>query len=426
MATRSRTTTQWKEKSTSPATSNPTRTSRQPTGISTSTRNATSKPSIDKEKTKPEKPIPHYLKSTASSRNESFKSVKKNNTQEQDDQKLLRRRSFDIRQLASSSSKTQKELVSPARRESIGPVVRESKFTRTNSATPKMGLDSRNSTSSRTAKGGAAAKSQPLRSRRVKKSAAAAKSNVSPSVDEHASSKEENKESGVHEVEEKDNAEREVGVLVDDNKPGDTEAKNNEEDDEDKSSHDISTVSESENLVQPEAAASEIEETAKEEEKADEVGDVPGQETSKEEAREVEESTVFPEENAVTENVEDQKVVDDNNNEIEKSNTSEEAAGDQQKEQQGEEEQQVQEGNDDHDDHDDEKTKTKQEKAPANLVNTLKRQEQGQGKRESPPAYNDVIEETASKLLEKKNNKVKALVGAFQTVIDYESASTPK
>ncbi|XP_062100550.1 suppressor protein SRP40-like [Humulus lupulus] len=43
-----------------------------------------------------------------------------------------------------------------------------------------------------------------------------------------------------------------------------------------------------------------------------------------------------------------------------------------------------------------------------------------QGKKESQ-AYNDVIEETARKLLEKRKNKVKALVGAFETVIDYES-----
>ncbi|GKV03046.1 hypothetical protein SLEP1_g15412 [Rubroshorea leprosula] len=47
-----------------------------------------------------------------------------------------------------------------------------------------------------------------------------------------------------------------------------------------------------------------------------------------------------------------------------------------------------------------------------------------QGKKESPAAYNAVIEETASKLLEKRKNKVKALVGAFQTVIDYETAAS--
>ncbi|KAG2699875.1 hypothetical protein I3843_07G208300 [Carya illinoinensis] len=47
----------------------------------------------------------------------------------------------------------------------------------------------------------------------------------------------------------------------------------------------------------------------------------------------------------------------------------------------------------------------------------------GQGKKE-PQAYNDVIEETASKLLEKRKNKVRALVGAFETVIDKEAASS--
>ncbi|PRQ27407.1 putative Calmodulin-binding domain, plant [Rosa chinensis] len=46
-------------------------------------------------------------------------------------------------------------------------------------------------------------------------------------------------------------------------------------------------------------------------------------------------------------------------------------------------------------------------------------------KKEAAPAYNDVIEETASKLMaqEKRRNKVKALVGAFETVIDHESGS---
>ncbi|XP_041019429.1 suppressor protein SRP40-like [Juglans microcarpa x Juglans regia] len=46
----------------------------------------------------------------------------------------------------------------------------------------------------------------------------------------------------------------------------------------------------------------------------------------------------------------------------------------------------------------------------------------GRGKKESQ-AYNDVIEETASKLLEERKNKVRALVGAFETVIDKEASS---
>jgi len=36
-------------------------------------------------------------------------------------------------------------------------------------------------------------------------------------------------------------------------------------------------------------------------------------------------------------------------------------------------------------------------------------------KKESHAAYNDVIEETKNKLLKEKKNKVKALVGAFET-----------
>ncbi|XP_065851134.1 RNA polymerase II degradation factor 1 [Euphorbia lathyris] len=52
--------------------------------------------------------------------------------------------------------------------------------------------------------------------------------------------------------------------------------------------------------------------------------------------------------------------------------------------------------------------------------------QKGQGKRESPVAYNDVIEETKNKLMEKRKNKVKALVGAFQTVIDYETPTSNK
>lgn len=52
-----------------------------------------------------------------------------------------------------------------------------------------------------------------------------------------------------------------------------------------------------------------------------------------------------------------------------------------------------------------------------------KQRQGGPGRKESPAMYNHVIEETASKLLEKRKNKVRALAGAFQTVIDYESSS---
>ncbi|GLT74711.1 hypothetical protein SLA2020_464940 [Shorea laevis] len=67
------------------------------------------------------------------------------------------------------------------------------------------------------------------------------------------------------------------------------------------------------------------------------------------------------------------------------------------------------------------------EESKPEAVNVVAKQRQAaavQGKKESPAAYNAVIEETASKLLEKRKNKVKALVGAFQTVIDYETAAS--
>lgn len=53
----------------------------------------------------------------------------------------------------------------------------------------------------------------------------------------------------------------------------------------------------------------------------------------------------------------------------------------------------------------------------ANKINLVSRP---QGSKKDNTAYNDVIEETASKLREQRRNKVKALVGAFETVISLE------
>lgn len=64
-----------------------------------------------------------------------------------------------------------------------------------------------------------------------------------------------------------------------------------------------------------------------------------------------------------------------------------------------------------------------EEKAPDAADSSQKKQVVQGNKKESHAAYNDVIEETKNKLLEERKNKVKALVGAFETVIDYESGS---
>ncbi|CAK9312900.1 unnamed protein product [Citrullus colocynthis] len=73
-------------------------------------------------------------------------------------------------------------------------------------------------------------------------------------------------------------------------------------------------------------------------------------------------------------------------------------------------------------DHKAAETMEKEAEATEKAAATKQRQG-GLGRKESPAMYNHVIEETASKLLEKRKNKVRALAGAFQTVIDYESSS---
>ncbi|RWR84334.1 high mobility group nucleosome-binding domain-containing protein 5-like protein [Cinnamomum micranthum f. kanehirae] len=52
------------------------------------------------------------------------------------------------------------------------------------------------------------------------------------------------------------------------------------------------------------------------------------------------------------------------------------------------------------------------------------RRQGSHGRRESQ-VYNDVIEETASKLVEERKSRVKALVGAFETVISFEGQGGP-
>ncbi|KAF7103425.1 LOW QUALITY PROTEIN: hypothetical protein CFC21_104414 [Triticum aestivum] len=54
-----------------------------------------------------------------------------------------------------------------------------------------------------------------------------------------------------------------------------------------------------------------------------------------------------------------------------------------------------------------------------------KRPEEAHPKKKEVSRSNDVLEETKSKLLEKKKSKVKALVGAFEVVMDSPRASTP-
>ncbi|MCL7040576.1 hypothetical protein MKW94_003828 [Papaver nudicaule] len=54
--------------------------------------------------------------------------------------------------------------------------------------------------------------------------------------------------------------------------------------------------------------------------------------------------------------------------------------------------------------------------------NVVLRHQDAQGKKDTQGLYNNVIEETASKLVEKRKSKVKALVGAFETVISLQES----
>ncbi|MFQ6638631.1 hypothetical protein Gotur_014615 [Gossypium turneri] len=64
-----------------------------------------------------------------------------------------------------------------------------------------------------------------------------------------------------------------------------------------------------------------------------------------------------------------------------------------------------------------------EQKAGTEVANVAAKS-QVQGKKEPAIPYNDVIEETASKLVaEKRRNKVRALVGAFENVIDKETTN---
>ncbi|XP_019185830.1 PREDICTED: serine/arginine repetitive matrix protein 1-like [Ipomoea nil] len=55
----------------------------------------------------------------------------------------------------------------------------------------------------------------------------------------------------------------------------------------------------------------------------------------------------------------------------------------------------------------------------------LRHQDVQQGKKDAQGLFNNVIEETASKLVETKKSKVKALVGAFETVISLQEKKKP-
>ncbi|KAK2969491.1 hypothetical protein RJ640_003510 [Escallonia rubra] len=72
-----------------------------------------------------------------------------------------------------------------------------------------------------------------------------------------------------------------------------------------------------------------------------------------------------------------------------------------------------------------EEAKGADKEANLEMQNVAEAKQQGGHVKKDSAAYNDVIEETASKLREQRKNKVKALVGAFETVISLQEPEAP-
>ncbi|XP_054793584.1 uncharacterized protein LOC129299153 [Prosopis cineraria] len=435
---------------------------------STSTKKTT-KPCATSDKPAPssekEKQIPNYLRPTISSRHESL-SLKNSKIDSPQRTVINRRRSLDkppspshLTKHSQSSSRLHKALVSPGPRERSGAQLRPLSFSSRGTIPSKSGSDK----TSRTAKDGKLSAStrsvsrsskspSPTPKKVARDGSAAANSTKAPKND--AETKEELKtveaevkEATIEKIEEvvmKDDNEQEESEnatdqinppvvdtgnahehkkehkqhrVVEESKPGEPQiqADNNNviptaSEDEEQQQQQEAAVS----VAEETKAAVEAEETEKEDPPEEKAEDVHQEDEGK---KGPDESIDHPEPEEQKVDVEEKEEENDNGvaEEKESQNNEEEKAKDEKEVAEGETEEGVQlkEGEDD----DDVETEVKEEKAE--LTPPKQQGAGGQGK-ETTQVSNDVIEETASKL-EKRTNKVRALAGAFQTVIDHQS-----
>ncbi|XP_010541537.1 PREDICTED: serine/threonine-protein phosphatase 4 regulatory subunit 2-A [Tarenaya hassleriana] len=344
---------------------------------------------------KPDKPLPNYLKPTISSRPDPVKFLKKGLD---DNHKLLRRRSFD--HPPSFSSPTTASTSSPRDRPSVS----------RDSHKPITGRSSSFHGSKTGPRGGGSMKSPPVApgpkgimqsGLSTSSSSFHSKKEGSSLIDSKKTSEKEIARESPHEEEQEIvKVETDAGVVSDydreEPKSEDKEEQSNESSEEKKGSDqtDASPVLDCPDATKEEGeeihedkAVEQIEETKAPEETLDNEDEHKMEESSGEVA-----ATDVKEAASLKESTEEEKANDtEQENETESSNVKEETS------------------------------ETKE--VVAESPEATKRQVV-QGKKESPSAYNDVIEKTASKLLENRKNKVKALVGAFETVIDYETAAS--
>ncbi|RID59470.1 hypothetical protein BRARA_F02696 [Brassica rapa] len=366
---------------------------------------------------KPEKPLPNYLKPTISSRPDPVKFLKKN---DQDNQKLLRRRSFDrppssLPSASTPSPRVQKTLnASPSLprdkpalpKEKPATALRSSSFHGSRGvprgsssvksphvAPKKSGLGS-SSTSLKSKKEGpehVAEKKAP-----EKEIALDTASLSSAQEDEDEILKVESDAQVAEDVEEpkeeKENKEVHVEVVH-----VDTSGEENESSGSTLAVpvvEDIVVVVAKENEREDEEEERVINEHISEEKEQEDKGELTGEVTPKIDGDETSEKVDADMNTKEVEKVEEVVSVEETREEKEEVKEEKEVKREEK-----------------------EKEKVKEQES-----GEAKKKEVVKGKKESPSAYNDVI---ASKMQENpRKNKVLALAGAFQTVIDYETAAS--
>ncbi|CAF2088956.1 glutamic acid-rich protein [Brassica rapa] len=372
---------------------------------------------------KPEKPLPNYLKPTISSRPDPVKFLKKN---DQDNQKLLRRRSFDrppssLPSASTPSPRVQKTLnASPSLPRDKPAVPKEKPATALRSSSfhgsrgVPRGSSSVKSPHVAPKKSGLGSSSTSLKSKKEgpehvaekkapeKEIALDTASLSSAQEDEEEILKVESDAQVAEDVEEpkeeKENKEVHVEVVHVDTSGEENEssgstlvvpvvedivvvvAKENEREEEEKE----------ERVINEHISEEKIEEQKEQEDK----GELTGEVTSKIDEDETSEKVDADTDTKEVENAEEVESVEETREEKEEVKEEKEVKREEK-----------------------EKEKVKEQES-----GEAKKKEVVKGKKESPSAYNDVI---ASKMQENpRKNKVLALAGAFQTVIDYETAAS--
>ncbi|KAF5748082.1 endochitinase A-like [Tripterygium wilfordii] len=421
---------------------------------SSTTTTSSTRPSSMKDQNSPTinngKSFPNYLKPTMSSRHESFK--KKNNDQETTKPSLLRRRSFDRPQLVPSpspSSRVQKALISPGPRERISRTltVRSASFSSSKiNASPKPIVDRISKTPKGTTKSMTMTPTTfsknnfkktsvhiPSKKEPLRKSASASSSKAStPPPETPNNNDQENK--GEHEEvalvhgedhnEEMANNVTEVVEVVPSELPNsgvDTEKLplfNGDKEDEKK----LDVIKSSEEQL----TMSKIDQLPTQTHEEDGDGQCDQEETSNNTNLSLTSDETTKQLESSQEEYDDKSKEIDNPADNHDRPTKKERVDVENKLSEEGKEKVNDDGNKEIGGNGDDigvVVIEEEVKLPNIVAPTKTPGGSNHGRKESSPAYNDVIEETASKLLEKRKNKVKALVGAFETVIDYESSS---